>query len=359
MKQVEAGILTYTVAVDALTEYSAVVIGQARDELTGEPPRVRPRVRVDHPGLFAHVAADAVFGVAGYVARTLPDLADTARTLELTISADGYQEKRLSVFIDAGAALPVQAPPVLLRRLPVLLQGRAVEDVTGSPPVAGALVTATGGPGPGEFSAALRTPLHFAHAAGTPVRVCNFAPVGSAKHLLRAARAGERNLLLDNRAGLAPGNVLRAGEGPSLVFAVIESLDPLPANPNLPGPVTLRHALGRSFPEGAELREVNPAVVGGALQLTRGADAGDGLVLLDAAPAAGEGLRVAAAAAADVEYHPLGAVADAEGFYRLAGLGRVGVVELDASGPGLSLPGPVVWTIDYEQSVNVVNFRLS
>ncbi len=61
-----------------------------------------------------------------------------------------------------------------------------------------------------------------------------------------------------------------------------------------------------------------------------------------------------------VEYHALGALTDAEGFYRLDGIGRVRTVHLDAGATGFAaLSEPVSWTINYGQPVNVVNFRLS
>ena len=57
------------------------------------------------------------------------------------------------------------------------------------------------------------------------------------------------------------------------------------------------------------------------------------------------------------EYHALGAAADAAGFYRLDGMCRLRNIRLEAVAAG-HLPKTVVWSIDYGQAVNGVDFLL-
>ena len=70
-------------------------------------------------------------------------------------------------------------------------------------------------------------------------------------------------------------------------------------------------------------------------------------------------IEIADAAAVSVEYKTLGAISDADGYYRLDGIHRVRTVYLDASKTGFAkMASPTAWTIDYAQPVNIVDFRL-
>ena len=301
-----------------------------------------------------------MFGLAGYPERVFPDLNNTDHAVELTISAPGYRGATQTVNIPHQSSLPIIAPPVELRRVPVRLQGRVVADTDERLPIPGAKIIAVGGPGASAPVAFLRAPLRFDHPSGVSVRECTFTVTGSAKTLLVEAAAGGRALNLGNRAGLAVDALLRVGPETSAEYALIESMEPLPADLNQPGKVTLRGALSRSFPALTEVRLVTAtAVAGGESRiLDEDAQAGDGLIILDAFLDV-EGVEVADPVAARVEYHALGAVTDADGFYRLDGIGRVRAVDLDASAAGFQpLADPAPITINYEQPVNVVNFRL-
>ena len=58
------------------------------------------------------------------------------------------------------------------------------------------------------------------------------------------------------------------------------------------------------------------------------------------------------------EYHDLGALTDTAGYYQLNGIGRVRTIYLAVSAAGFTSPPPVPWVINYEQPVNLVDFRL-
>ncbi|MFQ5813112.1 MAG: hypothetical protein ACE5I2_07980 [Anaerolineae bacterium] len=140
---------------------------------------------------------------------------------------------------------------------------------------------------------------------------------------------------------------------------MIESLAPAPADPTQPGDVTLRGALNRSFPATTEVQKVTLGAIGTTRSLAREADAGDGLLILDGVLDV-DTIEIADPTPELVEYHALGALTDAEGFYQLNGIGRVRTVHLDARATGFAaLAMPVPWTITYRQSVNIINFRLS
>lgn len=350
----------YRVVADLQTFYRALLSDAVRDEISGEPVRVPFSVNVNTEGIDVRILEDGMFGLAGYLERVFPDMTGTDYSVELSISAPGYRETTQTVNIPHNSSLPLIAPPIELRRLPVRLQGRVVEDTAQRLPIAGARIKAVSGVSASAPIAFLRAPLHFDHAQGTSIRECNLAATGTAKTLLAGAAAGGRVLSLSNRAGLAVDTLLRLGPEVSAEHALIESLEPLPADLNQPGKVTLRSALRRSFPAQTEVQPMTHTIpVGGEVRsLDLEAQAGDGLIILNAFLDV-DAVEVLDSVASRVEYHTLGAVTDADGFFRLDGIGRVRAVDLDASAAGFQpLTAPVPLTINYEQPVNVVNFRL-
>lgn len=356
VQQIQANNRLYGVVRDLSKIYRALVVGTVSDEITGQPLRAPFRLRANRTDVDVNILRDGIFGIGGEVERAFPQLDSTSYTIDLNISATGYRETSLTVFIPAHATFPLTVP-VQLRRMPVRLQGRLVKDVTGRPPIPNGTVTTVGGPAVGEHTIALRTPLRFDHQSAAVVRQCQFAAAGAAKQLAADANAGKRTITLDNRAGLAVNNILRIGPQINVEYVVIESLDPLPVDPNQPGRVTLKGQLNQSFSVNTLVQKVTQTVGGPVRHLTRAADAGDGLVVLDGVPSA-DAVRIENAASANVEHHALGALTDAEGFYHLGGIGRLHALDLLAEAAAFPPQTPVAWTINYEQPVNVVNFRL-
>lgn len=359
-RQIQAQQRNYTVIDDVRTFYRALISGSARDEITGEPVKAAITVSVDMEGLDVRILEDGMFGLAGYLERVWPDFSNTDHVVELTISAFGYREATRRVNILHQSVLPIIAPPVRLRRLPVRVQGRVVEDTADRLPIPDARIIAVGGPSASAPLAFLRTPLHFDHAIGTSIRECDLAVTGTAKTMMVEAAAGNSKLSLSNRAGLAVDALLRIGPENRGEYALIESLEPLPADLNQPGKVTLRSALLRSHPAQAEVRQITHSFPAGAEVRTLDveAQAGDGLIILDAFLDV-DAVEVLDPVAARMEYHALGAVTDADGYFRFDGIGRVRIVDFDASAAGFQpLVAPVPFAINFEQPVNVVNFRL-
>src|SRR5262249_21937700 len=114
----------------------------------------------------------------------------------------------------------------------------------------------------------------------------------------------------------------------------------------------------RSYAETTAVQRVIPSLpAGGEVRtLSAEAQAGDGTLLLNAFLDVA-GIEVSDPAANRVEYHDLGALSGADGFYRFDGAGPVRTLDLSASAAGFQ-PLLASWTISYGEPVNVVNFRL-
>lgn len=360
ISQIQLESLLYTVAEDETVMRRGLISGMVRDETTGENLRTDFTVIITRSDVYVRTTGDGFYGITGFAERLFPALTTTSYDFDLTVRARGYREAPLTVHIPQNATLPVNAPVLELKRVPVRLQGRVVEDDSSRNPIPGARVITTGGPSAAERTVALRSALYFSHRAGVEVRECQLTPTGSLKRLAARANAGERAITLNNRSGLAASDVVSVGVDQDVEFVVIRSLEPLPADPNQPGRVTLQNPLNRSFPEDAAVRKVTPGFpLGGVVrQLTRESEGGDGLLLVDG------DLNVNAVEVADpvpdkIEYHAVGALADADGFYRLDGVARVRSLDLDASAAGFTTLSKKNEAVKYEQPINVVNFRLS
>jgi hypothetical protein len=360
ISQIKAGQRLYTTSRDALMSYRAIVGGTVRDEITGQPLTDDFNIKVEQEGLRLHILGDGNFGLSGDVQRVFPRLDANSYQLDLLFNAPGYLDAGRTVFIPQQSSFPINLPLVQLRRLPVRLQGRMVKDTTARAPIAGAKLISVLGPTPAERNIILRTPLHFEHNAGVTVRECQFTPALTTRSLMVRADAGMQTITVNQRTGLAASVVLRIGTEREAEYVVIVHLPPQPADLNQPGEVVLTGALKRSFALNALVQPVTPAFpVGGLVrQLARETNAGDGVLILDGDMQV-DAVEIQDPAAAKLEYIALGALTDEDGYYRLDGVGRVRALDLDASAAGFLMLPTVAWTINYEQPVNILNFRLS
>jgi hypothetical protein len=255
----------------------------------------------------------------------------------------------------AGATLPVGAPTTALRRLPVRLQGRVVTDATGLP-VSGALIITVDNPTPPSppppppipHTMMIRNPLYTAHPINATVQGVTLAQVGTAQ-LTQPAAGGTTALMLNNTAGLGGSTFLQIKTADKVLveYAVVNSLGPAP------GAVTLATPLSRSYASGVAtlINFVNATTTGSVSHLLTDANDGDGIVVADA-------LLPATTVVVDdgtpvVEYHELGAVTDSNGYYGVNGVGRVKELFLQANGAT-----PLSWMVEFDQSVNLVDFRI-
>src|SRR5262249_2396299 len=151
---------------------------------------------------------------------------------------------------------------------------------------------------------------------------------GPVTTLAGPAIPGALTVVLTSTAGIGAGTVLATGDETIREHLVVHG-------PGAgPGEVRLRTPIVRSAPVGAAITSFGAAVPGPAPALPRAARAGDGVLMLDALPAA-----LASAAAiqitdgANSEVRASHAVSDASGHFRLPGVRNLAVLELTATGP--------------------------
>jgi len=330
--------LEYLVVDDVTTAYQALIAAAAIDEVSGEPLHAIFSITTDRPDMDARPVSDGVFVVSGYPERIFLPV-----TVNITIAAPGYRSVSFPVAIAPGS-LPVNAASVVLRPFPVRVQGRVTRNNADRTPIAGATI-ASATPG----ALALRTPVHFDHAAGVVVRERALPAAGAPLSLSEPAAGQSRSILLNSTAGLGPGSVLRLGEDIDSEYTVVSALGPDA------GEVQLTSPLRRSFDLLAAVQPVSPGATGASTTITRPADSGDGLLLLGASLAPGS-YEIADGAA--TEYADANALTDAAGFFRLDGIVALRILDLRASAAGfIDLTIPV--SLDFAEPVTVASFRLS
>ncbi len=353
--EVEASGRTYTVVEDVTSVFGVLVTGTATDDVTGTAPRTALELRTDREGVFAKALESGAFCLAGELERVLPGHATTPHSFALRIRAAGYVAQTVTVSAPAASAIPIVLAPVALRPLPIRVQGRVVQSSTDRSPAPGAIVRVADDGAQGRLS--LRTPLHADHALGAPVQARAAAPVGAQRTLTRDA-AGGADILALSGAPVTGTPVLGLEPQRRLEFVPVAMTGPAPRE------ITLTQRLTRSYPAGtpvAEFAFTTPTPTPPMRQLTRGARAGDGLLLLNGSVAtAATAVQVGDAAAGPIELHSVGAVADPQGFYALDGVGGVATITLRARPTPGGAAGPVVpWTLDAGRSPNLVNLQLA
>jgi hypothetical protein len=350
---IDANDRVYTVVDDCVTAYAAIITGSVTDEILGDFASPGLNVTSSFGGLKPTTTSTGLYALTGYPDHKFP------ATVELKFSAPGFQNQSWNVGISSNATFPIDGPNVALRRLPVSLQGRVV-DKNSLNPVSGALVLSIDDPGltppPAIHAIALRSPLYLAHPNATQVQNVTITS-GASFQLTTDAIAGSPVLNLFNRNGLAANSILQLSN-PSksiLEYCIVDHLGSGPANQ--PGQVFIRQPLNRSYATGAatNVRVVTATLSGTVAQLSGDASAGDG-ILLATQPLNSNTIVVDPGTPAKTEYHELGAVADGDGYYGIAGVGRVRELFLQArNGSKADL---VNWYLQFEKNVNTVNFLL-
>jgi hypothetical protein len=324
---------------DTATSYRAVIAGSIAADVGDAPPTAAVVVMVDHPALAGRPVEGRLFVVGGFAEWLLLPL-----VASVTFTAAGFETTTLAVSLPANASFPVDTGVVTMRRQPIRLQGRVVENTAARAPIGAALVTVvTAG------AIALRTPAHFDHAAGVAVRQRALDPAGAARQLAAAARSSVTSIVLDDASGLAPGDVLRLGTAMESEYVAVAAVGPGVNE------LTLTSSLRRSFAAGAGAQPITPGATGPARNLARDTRAGESLLLLTGALAAST-IEIADGPAP--EYAATGVLTNAEGFYRLDAASGLGAVDLKVSAAGFT-EVTEKYALDFGQPVNFINFRLS
>jgi hypothetical protein len=334
MTTIVADANTFEVVADARSDRVAIFIARLVDEVSGMRPRTRADVRTNREVAMAREASGGMLVVSGRIEHLFPDLATQAYSLDLTIEADGYRPIERTETIPIAALFPIDLGTIRLRPYPIRVEGRVTRESNRDPVASASIRTIT------PKLLLLRVPAYADHPAGTAVTLQNLTP-GAARTLDADAPAGTMTFLLNNVGALAANGVLLFGDRE---YGIIDTID---------GPaksVTLKHALRRSYAKTATVKPVG-AVAGAGTTLARDVNAGDGVVILTAS-LAGDAVSIGGS-----EYHHLGIVSDANGFYGADGVGGVRELLLRASAGGLlDLDVPVI--IDYANAVNPLGFRL-
>lgn len=351
-----AGALRYSVATDFTSVWQVLLTGSVVNEFTGRG--VDFELRTDPTSLFVRVVSDGGFAIAGCPELDFPPTPGPSILVQLDFQASGYRPARQLVPLPSAGPWPVPWPPVLLRPLPGVLQGRITQDVTPSVPLAGARVFAQD---PAQRAVLLRTPVLADASAGTPVREIQLNPVplvGPAKHLMAPAAPGEARLRLNDRQGLLAGRLLRLGNERLGQLARIQAISPTPADLTLPGDVTLTLPLQASLPADTPCVQLAAAVVNPPdKHLTHATAAGEAFLRLNT------GVTAAALELTHgtdpSEYHDLGALTDAGGYYTVSGFGGLATVQLNVSASGFPTPAtPRPFRLDYQRHTHIADWRL-
>ena len=341
--QVDTGQQMVTVVDDLTTQYRVLVSGRVLSAVFGLPlPQFS--VTAVWPGLFVKTLPDGFFCLAGVENLLFPVY---PVTFDVAIAAPFHRPVIRSVTIAGSSDWPITLPDVTLQNNPVRLQGRVTLDDPDHTPVAGATVTIDD-----TAVLTLRTPLHFDHPAGTPIQPVTLTPIGISKTLTAPAGQLSNTITLNNRTGLAPGNVLRLGAADRTEYAVIAAIV---GNPAVAGDVVLTAVLQRSLPRAATAERITVGAPGAAVNLLDDVLVGEGVLRL-AGTMTAVAIQISDAAPARREFHSLNALSDARGYYRLDGLSRLAAITLRAAdGPNTDNQD---WTVNYRQPVNAIDFRL-
>jgi hypothetical protein len=352
--QVNAHGNVYTVVDDCTTVYLALVTGGATDEIFGALAAPGFAVELQRTDLSAKAFDNGLYALTGYPGNSFPQLATTAYTVNYVLTAPGFRDLPMTSNIPVNAIFPVPAPAAAMRRLPVRIQGRVVGS-TSRLPIPGALIASVDNPAspPTVHSTVLRSPLYFTHANLSAVQTVTIA-VGPGATLQQAVESGDQVITVSTRTGLAANPIVRltGSAGVQLEYATVDHLGPGPVAS--PGQVFLKNALNQSYPiAGTAVDFVSATLVGAAEKLSADTDVADGVVLADALFSTTVALE---AGTALEEIHEVGALSDSNGYYGFDGIGRVQELFLRATQGASKLT--VDWFVQYDQPLNLVDFRL-
>jgi hypothetical protein len=353
---VQVGNLLYTVVDDCTTSYLALVTGSVTDEIFGDFYAPEFTVETGRADLATKATANGLYALAGYPDVSFPHHGSASYlSFSFELKAPGFRTLKVPKPIMAGAPFPVVVSSLAMRRLPVRIQGRVVNDLSRTP-IAGAVVLSVDNPliPPLVHTTALRTPLYFDHILGTPAQVVTMGgPIATS--LAADVVRGDQVLNLSACNGLGPHPVIQLSNASKVIveYGVVDHF-----GPGAPGPgqAFLRNTLNHSYSKSVTTATFLIATpVGGVANLSTDPNAGDG-VLLATQLLNGTAL-VVDAGTLSAEYHEVGALTESDGYYGFDGMGRVQEIFLFASQGALKRTVP--WFIEYENAINVVDLWLS
>jgi hypothetical protein len=336
---------TYTVVdADPFTT-RALVVARLVDGPSREPLVVRGVTSLA-PFTDAHVASGGWLVITGRPELAVPDLGVADQHLPVRVRLVEAPAVELDVVIPLGTdPLPFVASDLAVDPAPTSLFGTATAAAFPYGPVAGARV-GVGSALPPPALVGLRTPLSLPHGLVT-VRERSLAPNAAPTQLALAVTAGATSVRLLSTAGCAPNGVLVLGDQPLAEHAVIVAVN------GVTGDVTFNAPLRRSRAKNETARAYLLTAVGATTTLSRPANAGDGVLAVNAA-LVGDVLEVVDATS---EVRASAAVTGPDGRWRIDGVRGVGKVALTVTAGGFLPLGPQTFAVDYRRP-NLIDFAL-
>jgi hypothetical protein len=358
----------------------SIVSAQLRDEHTLQAPSVEVTAETSFPKLTARSTVEGLAGVVGIPERAVPQLSAVSYDIPFSVRARRYVPFRTVARLPAQPTFPdtfarVDLGVVSLHREPVILRGRVSRaGAAGTVPVSGATVSITGywvdippvlaaPPAMPPNLLSLRPEVYFDRGVAAQIRRRDLTITTDVSQLLSDAPAGVMELRLSNRVGIAAGEILRidATDSYRTEFVTVAAVSGS-SSAEQPAQITLAFAGRLDHRAGAVVERVTPQAPGANNALASAAVPGDASVLTAAlAGMAGATTVEIDDGMAPPEYHlvaQFSTTTDADGFYRLPPLNRVGQLELTAD-DGVSPAVRQTVIPNYELIQNTVDFSLN
>lgn len=325
----------YEIVFDRTARTLVFVMGAVTDDSDASTVTPPYRVTTDEPLLRAS-GHDTGYALIGDAEVVLTDAA-IPHPLSITILRDGYRPASLNLVVPVNPIFPIQAP-IALRRTPLRLTGRVTALATGAP-VAGAQLSITGPTLlPPQRAVLLGQPLAADLTLAATVQGHAIGPAGAPvpiKTTTRLAPAGAIEIEIDDRQGLAVGQLVRFGTAEAPHWAEIAMVGSAPADPTQPGTIGLTVPLTRSLRPGDAVTPFTLGAAAGPLCAPIGAAfAREALLILDAVPA-GDVVAITDPPAA-TRYAALGAASTPLGDYAIDGLARLARPVLTVTAAGFT-----------------------
>ena len=336
----------------------ALVSARLLDELTDEPPVTNIKIKAAMQGVGTRVVGDGLVGVIGNPERVFSpiDLQSNSHDLSVTFLAKGYvtvtksaQIGPISGFPDniIETDLPVSLGNFLLHREPIKIRGRVMVKGASLQPAAGAEVSiqeifrkvpsakTTVTPDP-YHPISLSNRLYASRlAVTTKIREVSITLTPDPeKRVTKFGAHGSLQIWLSNTVGLSIGDYLQIdnGDPEKQEMIQIDSITNLGLDAS-PGRVTLVFPLAQSHRIDAIVNKVKPQILGVDNSLGVEAIQGDMCLLLDSLNGLSDEIWVEIHdGILPNEYHSIqlySVKSDADGYYRLPPLSRVGQLNLD------------------------------